>query len=72
MNFELTEEEKLVRDTVRSFAEKELKPIAAEIDKNHKIPDHIINGLCELGLFGVYIPEEYGGANLSLCRISLQ
>lgn len=65
MNFELTEEEKLVRDTVRNFAEKELKPIAAEIDKNHKIPEQIINGLRELGLFGVYIPEEYGGANLS-------
>jgi butyryl-CoA dehydrogenase len=65
MNFELTEEEKLVRDTVRSFAEKELKPVAAEIDKNHKIPEQIINGLRELGLFGVYIPEEYGGANLS-------
>lgn len=65
MNFLLTEEEKLVRDTVRDFAEKELKPIAAEIDKNHKIPDNIIKSLSDLGLFGVYIPEEYGGANLS-------
>ena len=65
MNFEFTEEERLVRDTVRSFAEKELKPVAAEIDKNHKIPEQIISGLRELGLFGVYIPEEYGGANLS-------
>jgi butyryl-CoA dehydrogenase len=65
MNFEFTEEERLVRDTVRSFAEKELKPVAAEIDKNHKIPEQIISGLREMGLFGVYIPEEYGGANLS-------
>ncbi len=65
MNFELTSEEKLVQETAREFAQKELKPIASEIDKNHKIPDEIIKKLSELGFFGVYIPEEYGGAGLS-------
>ncbi len=65
MNFELTSEEKLVRDTAREFAQKELMPIAADIDRNHKIPDEIIKQLAQLGFFGVYIPEEYGGAGLS-------
>ena len=65
MNFELTSEERLVQETAREFAKKELKPIASEIDKNHKIPDEIIKKLSELGFFGVYIPEEYGGAGLS-------
>jgi len=71
MNFKLTDEEKMVQDTVRSFAQKELKPIAAEIDKNHKIPDSIIKGLAELGLFGVYIPQEYGGAGLSFLSYAI-
>ena len=65
MDFELTSEERLVQETAREFAQKELKPIASEIDKNHKIPDEIIKKLSELGFFGVYIPEEYGGAGLS-------
>lgn len=65
MNFQLTDEEKMVQNTIRDFAQNELKPIAADIDKNHKIPETIIQGLAELGLFGVYIPQEYGGAGLS-------
>ncbi|PMP92595.1 MAG: acyl-CoA dehydrogenase, partial [Desulfurella sp.] len=71
MNFQLTDEEKMVQDTVRSFAQKELKPIASDIDKNHKIPDSIIKGLAELGLFGVYIPQEYGGAGLSFLSYAI-
>ncbi len=65
MNFDLTDEEKLVRDTARDFAEKELKPIAADIDKNHRIPDEIIQKMAQLGFFGVYAPEEFSGAGLS-------
>ncbi len=64
MNFEFSEDEKLVREMARSFAEKELKPIAKDIDRQHKIPDEIIKKLSELGFFGVYIPEEFGGAGL--------
>ncbi len=71
MNFDLTDEEKLVRDTARDFAQKELKPIAAEIDKNHKIPDEILKKMGELGFFGVYAPEEYGGAGLSFVSYAL-
>jgi len=71
MNFDLTDEEKLVQDTARDFAQKELKPIAAEIDKNHKIPDEILKKMGELGFFGIYVPEEYGGAGLSFVSYAL-
>ncbi|WP_035586610.1 acyl-CoA dehydrogenase family protein, partial [Hippea jasoniae] len=65
MNFDLTDDEKLIRDTAREFAQKELKPIAAQIDKDHKIPEEIVAKMGELGLLGTYVPEEYGGAGTS-------
>ncbi len=71
MNFDLTDEEKLVRDTARDFAQKELKPIASDIDKNHRIPDEILKKMGELGFFGIYVPEEYGGAGLSFVSYAL-
>ncbi len=64
MNFEFTSEEKLVRQMAHDFAQNELKPLASEIDREHKIPESIIKKLRELGFFGVYIPEEFGGAGL--------
>ncbi len=64
MDFEFSDEQKIVRDMARNFAINELKPIASGIDKEHRIPDEIIEKLGELGFFGVYIPEQYGGAGL--------
>ena len=64
MDFEFTNEEKLVREMARDFAQNELKPVASEIDREHKIPESIMKKLKELGFFGVYIPEEFGGAGL--------
>ena len=64
MDFEFSEEQKLVRDMARNFAINELKPVAPSIDVDHKIPDEILKKLSELGFFGVYIPEQYGGAGL--------
>jgi (2S)-methylsuccinyl-CoA dehydrogenase len=53
---------KLVQDTFRRFAEDEIQPVAEEIHrKNEDIPEHIIQGLAELGTFGISVPEEYGG-----------
>ncbi|MGA1847040.1 acyl-CoA dehydrogenase [Deferribacter abyssi] len=65
MNFDLTDDEKLIRYTAREFAEKEIKPIASKIDEEHRIPDEIIAKMGELGLLGTYVPEEYGGAGTS-------
>jgi alkylation response protein AidB-like acyl-CoA dehydrogenase len=64
MNFELTEEQKMIQDMARKFAEREIKPVAAEFDKTHKHPEEIVRKMGELGLLGVAIPEEYGGAGM--------
>ncbi len=60
-NIKLSEEHELFRKTIREFVEKELEPIAMEIEKNNHIPDELFEKAAQLGLFGVGIPEEYGG-----------
>jgi len=62
MNFELTEEQQMVRNAVREFAENEIAPVAREYDEAEKFPGKQLEGLAELGLLGMIIPEEYGGA----------
>lgn len=64
MNFELTDEQKMIQDMARKFAEREIKPVAAELDRTHKHPADICKKMGELGLMGVTIPEEYGGAGM--------
>ena len=62
MNFDLTPEHQLVRDTVRKFAESRVAPVAAELDREHRFPYELVAELAELGLMGMTVPEEYGGA----------
>jgi butyryl-CoA dehydrogenase len=62
MDFTLTAEQALIRDMVREFAEKEIKPIAAEIDRDQRFPAETVEKMKALDLFGISIPEEYGGA----------
>ncbi len=64
MDFELTPEQKLIRDTARDFAQREIAPKAAELDKSGRWPDEIVKKMAELGFLGVAIPEEYGGGGL--------
>ena len=52
MDFQLTEEQVLIRDTVREFVENDIKPIAGAIDKEHRFPSESIAPMAELGLFG--------------------
>ncbi|MFC1477522.1 acyl-CoA dehydrogenase family protein [candidate division KSB1 bacterium] len=61
---ELTEEQQMIRDTVRDFAAQEIAPIAAEIDENMTFPENTVKQMSELGLLGIPFPEEYGGAGL--------
>ena len=61
MDFTLTQEQLLISDMVREFAEKEVKPIAAEIDRDQRYPTETVEQMKALGLFGLSIPEEYGG-----------
>ena len=60
----LTEEHKLVRDAAREWVKREVSPIIEEYAQKAEFPTQIINGLAEIGAFGPYIPEEYGGAGL--------
>jgi glutaryl-CoA dehydrogenase len=60
----LTEEHKLIRETVRSWVKKELSPIIEDYAQQAKFPSHLVPGLAEIGAFGPYIPAEYGGQGL--------
>src|SRR5579863_6657425 len=64
MDFELTDEQRLLRDTARDFAAREIAPKAAELDKSGRWPAEILPKMAELGLLGVAIPEAYGGAGM--------
>lgn len=60
----LTEEHKLVRDACREWVKREVSPIIEDAAQAAKFPDQLLGGLAEIGAFGPYIPEEYGGAGL--------
>ncbi|MCD6138670.1 MAG: acyl-CoA dehydrogenase family protein [Deltaproteobacteria bacterium] len=64
MDFELTEEQKMIRDMCRRFAENEIKPVAAKLDETKEHPAEICKKMGELGLMGIAIPEQYGGAGM--------
>ena len=63
-NLDLTEEHKMIRDTARDFAQKEIAPIAAHHDETGEFPLATIKKMGALGLMGVEVPEEYGGAGM--------
>jgi butyryl-CoA dehydrogenase len=62
MDFELTDEQQLIRDAVREFAEAEVTPIAAELDRDHRFPYELLPKLAEMNLMGMPYPEKEGGA----------
>jgi butyryl-CoA dehydrogenase len=61
MNFELSSEQQLIRNTARDFATREIAPAAAEIDRTHQFPRKLFSRLGELGLLGIMVPEKWGG-----------
>lgn len=64
MDFAFTEEQRLVQQTARDFATREILPIAAELDEKHRFPTEIVRRLGELGMMGMTVPDEYGGAGM--------
>ena len=71
MNFELTDEQKMIRDVARDFAQREVAPKAAELDKSGRWPAEIVARMGELGFLGMAIPENYGGAGLDALSYAL-
>ena len=62
MDFQLTKTQQLFKQMIREFAETEVKPLAAEVDDTERFPMETVKKMAKLGLFGIYIPKNYGGA----------
>ena len=64
MNFDLTEEQRMIQEMAQSFAQKEVLPKAAELDETGRFPEELVRQMAGLGLMGIAVPEEYGGAGM--------
>jgi acyl-CoA dehydrogenase len=71
LTFGFTEEQNLLREEVRRFAEERIRPGVAERDKNHQFPEEILKELGELGLLGVLVKEEYDGAEMDVLTYAI-
>jgi alkylation response protein AidB-like acyl-CoA dehydrogenase len=71
MDFELSDEQRMFRDTLRAFVDKEIVPVAAEWEREERYPTEIVETMKAMGLFGVTIPEEYGGLGVDMVSFSL-
>ena len=67
----LTQEQELIRDSMRAFAQERLAPFAAEWDRNHTFPREALTELAELGALGMVVPEEWGGAGMDYMSLVL-
>lgn len=71
MDFELTEEQKMIRKTVRDFAEKEIRPVRAEYDEKEEYPIDILRKLGDIGIMGMAVPQEYGGSGVDVISYAI-
>lgn len=71
MDFELTDEQKMLKKTVRDFAEKEIKPVRADYDEKEEYPIGILRKLGEMGIMGMAIPPEYGGSGADVISYAI-
>src|SRR6185369_10285778 len=71
MDLELTPEQTLIRDTARGLATSHIAPAAAAIDREHRFPRELVAKLAELGLMGVAVPEQWGGAGMDTVSYAL-
>ena len=71
MDFELSDEQRLLRDTMRAFVDEKIRPVARELEASGAYPDEIVAGLAELGLFGLTVPEEYGGLGADMVSLAI-
>ncbi|WP_433413048.1 acyl-CoA dehydrogenase family protein [Microtetraspora malaysiensis] len=71
MDFELSEEQRLFRDTLREFVDKDVRPVAREWEAADRYPTEIIDRMKDMGLFGLTVPEEYGGLGADMVSFAL-
>ncbi|MFI7464773.1 acyl-CoA dehydrogenase family protein [Nonomuraea sp. NPDC049646] len=71
MDFELTDEQKAFRETLRAFVEKEILPVATEWEHSGRYPTEIVEKMKQMGLFGLTVPEEYGGLGADMVSFAL-
>ncbi|MCP4574265.1 MAG: acyl-CoA dehydrogenase [bacterium] len=71
MQFELSEQQRMIRDMARDFANREIVPIAAELDAEERFPKEIVKQMGELGFMGMNVPEKWGGAGLDMVCYAL-
>ncbi len=74
MDFELGEEQQMVRETTRAFVEREVKPVASRLDREAIYPSELVKRLSELGLMGIVVPQEFGGSGMDLlsCVVAME
>ena len=71
MDFELSEEQRLLRDILRKFVDEQIRPVAREWEAAGRYPDEIVATMRELGLFGLLVPEEYGGLGADMVSLAV-
>lgn len=71
MDFELSEEQRMFRDLLRDFVDAEIRPVVKEWEHSNRYPEEIVEGMREMGLFGMTIPDEYGGLGLDMVSLAL-
>ncbi len=71
MDFELTQEQELFRRSLRDFVDREIRPVAREWERAGRYPTEIVEKMKEMGLFGLLVPDEYGGAAADMVSFSL-
>jgi len=71
MNFEFSEEQKLLREMIRDFAEHEIAPVIKDLEDRHAFPSQILRKLGDLGVMGMTVPSEYGGTHTDYISLAL-
>ena len=71
MDFDLSDEQRLLRDTIRSFVDSEIRPVAREWEESGRYPDGIVATMAQMGLFGLLVPEEYGGMAADMVSLAV-
>src|SRR5260370_3122048 len=71
MDFELSDEQRLLRDTMRSFVDEQIRPVAREWEESGRYPEEIVATMRDMGLFGLLVPEEYGGMAADMVSLAV-